>query len=641
MLEEPPKKVEQKNSEVQGRLESKEEEKEDYRIYFPTVEEASSPSMAKSLIGWAKGANERLDKETASVEKKFKVLDQLVNYWKTEKEEPQGENDDLKEIKRLFDQINFFLELYQSKNAFIDASKAFNNFKDKKITLSYSDEQFFFKPENKIAFSWTNKARNIFSKKAKFERESLSSHAKTRIEGLILKNFEEMKSIIEKEEKQATGQDYKLQENISKIIKENYSDSREENFSVIAEKLKEIKSQFGNFRKFFEDLQKELLERKLAENIEFNEFSSINEKIKNLESPLPSYRINEKLNHKSEVVEEALGREMRNTRDHLNNFINNLANPYLEDKYYKEKRGYGDSREVADTSITYEYIVEIKKLQKKVDNLGRSNQYKKQKFFCTDPLIEGMIKEARDISSGRLLTHSGPTSVMYEVLRTGYLGSIDFLRKKIGKNIPAENRTHAMRITNKPGKEEETHDITFGVDEIYKNFTSFDDKLRLPGASIVETAHIAIIFSENHLLSQGNPYFIMDGIHVLDKNFKNEDVSKGIGINLREEPSMMVVVTEKEKERFLNFLKTDSFLKEDFSKMSGEEFDSWIDNNVIFVNSLDVLKDRERQEIKEVKENFLRKKGIKPKRGFVRVKEYAKAKSKTGERSVRQFVPRD
>lgn len=627
MLEGPPKKEEQENVEVQKGLENKETEKEDYGIYLPTIDEASDPFLARQLIEWAKSANERLDKETVSVEKKLKLLDQLVNYWKTEKEESQEENEDLEKIRGLFDRIKILLELYQSENPFTAMLMAF---KDKRVELDQQYVKFLTEPENRAAFSWTSKVKNIFSsEKARTDREKLLSSAEHDIESLFRQSVYEIRSIIEKNINEIE-KNIPRTGDIIKIIRENYSDSREDNFSAIAEKLKEIKLQLGNFRKFFEDLQKELLERKLAEDVEVG-WSSFNKEVKSFEGLLSSYQPKKTLDYKSNTIKEALEGSTFNAHDQLEKFFRNLEQEYR--KLIKGDRIF-HSNDITKTSVTEDFIVEMEKLQKKI--IARKNGI----IFWNEHCTEAVIKEAKDISSGRLLTHSGPTSVMYEVMRTGYLGSVDFLRKKLGK---AGNRTHDMSAVDNLGYERETHDVTFDIDKIYKNFTSSEEELSRTGhvTNQMETANVAIIISENHILSQGNPYFFMDGVHVLDKKFVNEKISEGIGINLKEEPSMIVVVTEEERENFLNFLKAESFLKEDFSKMSGEEFSRWIENNVIFVGSLDDLKDRERQEIKDIKEEFLKKKGVNLKKGYVVVKKNIKASSKQNLGGpIKKFIPK-
>lgn len=637
MLEKPSKKEEQKKVEAQEGLaeSSKEAEKEDYGIYLPTVEEASDHFLARQLIEWARNANERLDKETALVKKKLEVTNQLVNYWKTEKEEPKEKNEDLEKIKELLGQLKISVDLYQSENPFLALLKVLE---EKKIEISNQDNIDFLS-KNKKAFSWSSSIKNIFSsKKAEENKKYLIDRAKEIIKKSFFNViFYEVGEIIRKNKEQLYEKLSSIR-NIGVIVDKSYSDFSEDSFSVVAKKLNAEKLQFEIFKKFFEDLQKELSENKLAGDINFG-WSSFNEEIKKLEDAKP------KINWDKELIIStgSLEKRIYHTRDRLEGFIRSLKGEYCE---IIKASWISLSDDVTKNSVTKDFIIKMEKLQRKTSDSEKIISRENKVIFWNEACTNAVIKEAMDISSGRILTHSGPTSIMYEMLKTGYLASVDFLRKKLGKDISVKDRTHAMSFGTASSQEEETHDITFDIDQIYKNFTSSEEEIRnidaLMETKLREVANIAIVFSENHLLSQGNLYFQMDGMHMLDKDFKNERVSKGIGINLREEPNMIVVVTEKEKEKFLDFLKDESFLKEDFNKMSGEEFSNWIENNVIFVKNLDDLKDKEKQEIKEIKKEFFRKKDVKLKKGYVVIRKNIKASSKQNLGGpTKQFIPRD
>ncbi len=168
------------------------------------------------------------------------------------------------------------------------------------------------------------------------------------------------------------------------------------------------------------------------------------------------------------------------------------------------------------------------------------------------------------ISQGRLFTHAAPNELMYEILEDGILRSHHEVKNKKGK----AKRTHERGHTEWT----ETHDICFDTDRIYTSY-------RIPES-------IALIFSENTLVSEGRLFVEEDGIHLYDEHFLGEKDpdSPGLNIDLKTTP-FMIMVNNREKEKLLKFLITKSAWRDELGKLDGQQLTEWIDNNIIFVDN--------------------------------------------------------
>lgn len=125
----------------------------------------------------------------------------------------------------------------------------------------------------------------------------------------------------------------------------------------------------------------------------------------------------------------------------------------------------------------------------------------------------------------------------------------------------------------------------------------------------------------------------MDGLHVYDRDFSGEgEYSPGLEIDMLNTPCM-IAVANSEKERFLTFLIKESAWKDMLAQMSQDEFDEWIDKNVIFADSIrEIFSEAKAKEIFDEKKKLQRQKGYVIPTGIL-------SQMKAGSHRTLRFVP--
>jgi hypothetical protein len=257
--------------------------------------------------------------------------------------------------------------------------------------------------------------------------------------------------------------------------------------------------------------------------------------------------------------------------------------------------------------LTREFDESVKELNGLLDEVGSELFDDNNKFY-----YRSYAQLSKTISSGRLLTHSAPTDLMYLILEDGVLRSAHETKKNKG----SVKRTHDKMISDEWC---ETHEICFSPNDIYSNFRN------------TPLSNIALLFSENVLLSENRPFVEYDGIHVYDEKFRGggHDVP-GLNLDMKKTPCMIMVV-DGEKDRFLRFLVEQSAWKKELSEMNAQEKQSWIENNVIFVDRLDIDEN--------VKRVFNEKKKPVIKEGHVEIT-YIRGLMKISSMQLQKFIPR-
>lgn len=277
-----------------------------------------------------------------------------------------------------------------------------------------------------------------------------------------------------------------------------------------------------------------------------------------------------------------------------------------------------------DWSITKELLDAITELNNRIEQAHKKigadvKDYQVSCYFA-------QIQEAKKISSGRLLVHSAPTAVIRQILTRGDLSSISEQDKRHGQ----KQRTHEGGTIDSQGEDVETHDITFEVDQIYRNFS--DDDEETTRRSSVKKTDVALVFSENHLL-ENRQYFDIDGVHVFDENYGGDRPdAPGLSIDLLSTPFMMVV-SEKERDKFIKFLTEQSVFKDILSSFGQDQLDDWIESHILFTSSLHQF-----QCTPQVKERFFSATKLKPRKGYIEETD-AEAHFKASYEKTRRFVP--
>ncbi len=289
--------------------------------------------------------------------------------------------------------------------------------------------------------------------------------------------------------------------------------------------------------------------------------------------------------------------------------------------------------EPAVYSITKEFLEAIKRLNAQIKTAGA---VLKVPLGCYEGYYLGSIQEAEKISSGRLFTHSGSSAAMYKILERGHLDSVSQQKNKHG----SVSRTHNNATVDSLGSEVETHDICFEVDAVYRNFSSDEERIKRESEVLVSfslgpskiVTGFMFVFGENQLV-EGRQFADIDGIHLFDDQYIGENPDTcGLSIDLFSTPFKMLVST-KEKERLVKFLKEKSVFKDELLKLDAKELDEWFNARLMVVPNIDNYKFTASD-----KQAFYETTGLKPRKGYMEVTDTV-VRFKCGYMRTKRFVP--
>lgn len=205
------------------------------------------------------------------------------------------------------------------------------------------------------------------------------------------------------------------------------------------------------------------------------------------------------------------------------------------------------------------------------------------------------ISEARSISSGRMLTHTAEDKKMYAILREGRLSSAAALDAR-----GLDSSSLRTFTGSNGGNRLETHEVCFEPDRIY----------RIEKETQKQT-NMALVFSENDLLSQGTQYVAYDGIHVFPPDYDGSAHQPGLDVDLTREPCM-ILVNMAARDEFVRFIREESRWSNMLKTMGENEIADWLNNNVTFVDNVSAW-----QADEQFKNEFNRKKNIRVRKGVV------------------------
>lgn len=278
--------------------------------------------------------------------------------------------------------------------------------------------------------------------------------------------------------------------------------------------------------------------------------------------------------------------------------------------------------EEVEYSITKEFFDQMKTFVSAVTqkaNLTGQHEMVREKYahLIQRWLQIKPIQEAEKISQRRtLLTHGARNAFIYKILEKGILASVSEQKRQ----FETYRRTFANDYRDSYGQE--VHGIVFEEDKIYRNLSSGDRVLEEYQADII------LVFNENDLLSRGLLYRRSDGEFLFDPNYKSGTPEKqGLSLNLKETPHMFVV-TNKQKDKFIHFLITQSVWKNELQSLSREELEDWIQTNIFFVDDIHDFRCTQ-----EIKEKFINEKHISQHTGFVEL-----TNENEGGRRLKRFV---
>ena len=258
-------------------------------------------------------------------------------------------------------------------------------------------------------------------------------------------------------------------------------------------------------------------------------------------------------------------------------------------------------------------------------------------MFCQFPGFpkHSYKNDAKRISGGQYLSHIMPVERMENVLRTGRLSSVKALRQE-GDDSPRtylDGQYSTMFDVDIPPEEIEAHQICFEVDRLYKQLIPYKDRESFQDGRLAAevSGPVALVFSQNWMLKSGRKFIESDGFHVFDENYEGHDHDHGaLSIDLRE-TSFCFLVLESEKERFVEFLKTESVWADELQAMSDKELETWIDEKCV------IQLPRERQQRRDVLAQELLSRLPEPVPGFV--VDNGTTICKTGKKPLCEFVP--
>ncbi|OGY87191.1 MAG: hypothetical protein A2233_03660 [Candidatus Kerfeldbacteria bacterium RIFOXYA2_FULL_38_24] len=570
--------------------------------YVPSIDTIRHPDVAQRLVHETETASQELSEEIELTKKKVTLLQTL------EVKNQLAEIDRVGEFN--FDnhtnQILLFAEVYESENPY---QALLSKLSPEELARLTQKEERLNDYQNE--FGTTKKILSLVWKKSEHERKIKSAQqlAKKIARAEIEKNIYAITQTIESAKEDSLKPDRKLADLLRKFCFANY-----QNIESATQTLQEGLDSHSRARENLENLDElaqfvESIKDRCQGELSWH-LNQISYSIKNYKDILDSTEYSFKRE-----------KEFTSATSDLEGKIEELKNKIR--RLFTEPNPHGGSvpitHERENWSITKEFLQAMKSFNSQIKKAGEvvgvSIEEYKDYYF-------GQIQEAEAISSGRLLTHATPTAMMYQILERGDLSSVIEQEKK----HKTKKRTHAH--PDRPELEQkETHDICFNTDSIYGNFSTSEEQIK--SYSKIK-ADMVLIFSENQLLNR-RQFVDLDGRHIFDENYSGDtDESPGFSIDLQKMP-FMILVSEAEKDKIVDFLKDKSVFKDQLRQLEPEELQVWLEEHLIITPNIDNFKFTE-----EVKKRFFQSTGLQPKKGYVELTN-TQAGFKVGRETTKQF----
>ncbi|MFW6283247.1 MAG: hypothetical protein ACOC1P_04320, partial [Minisyncoccales bacterium] len=255
-------------------------------------------------------------------------------------------------------------------------------------------------------------------------------------------------------------------------------------------------------------------------------------------------------------------------------FEKNLLN-YFTNQTREIMKNSGLNNINQSPALTSDLLNIFEEVKAKIDSLIKKYSSKNHHIPIPNLEFNSYFKDALDIGEGnRILTHTGPTVKIYEVLKEGKL-------KSLAAQGESAERTHtslSQGLDKEVNKGEyELHDICFELDRVYRNFNSSDTNKGYE-------AKIVLCFSEAELIAEKRyQYAESDGIHLFDPAYQENQNEIAANLDLRSS-KMIILVSEDEKGKFKKFLAS---LSEDLKQK--------YEQSIVYVNEIkgDIMIDGE------------------------------------------------
>lgn len=563
--------------------------------YVPSIDSVRYPNLAQQIIDKTREAGVALESEIELVKKKITLLATLEVRGKLAETEDNSEFNFDKHI----DRINLLIKIYKSNNPYEFFTSMLS--RDELEDLMWKNKEL---SDSQDEFRITKKIFSLFYKRQEY-RDRINS-----TQEIIRKILIE---IITKE--------------VSEIL--NIVGSAINNFNDVNRRLKELYIKFGllNSEKTPEEIGFIVKEIQNGINFQFSARKNI-DKLQGLKIFL-------------ELIKNECGGELFETVSKLISWVDrydkSLKSPeYLfenqkkeisttlglerevDDLKHKIERLFTNSQSIKDKkrdhifwSITKEFLQAVREFNliiKKANQITGVD-VKEYNYFNFSQL-----RESVEISNGRLLTHTAPKDIMYQILSRGNLGSR--VEQERIHGIKNHTHNHESEDVNKM----ESHSVFFSTDSIY--------------SAPRHNPEIVLIFSENHILEKSQ--FVDNAgvaeVCVFKGDYHNDDDTSGFKVNLEETP-FMVLVCEAEKEKMIEFLKQKSVFSNKLSKLTEEELQRWLDEYLMVIPDIRAPG----LVFKEIKDKFFKSKKLKPRKGYVELTG-VETRLKTNFHETKRFV---
>ncbi|MFA6917293.1 MAG: hypothetical protein WC285_00430 [Candidatus Gracilibacteria bacterium] len=507
---------------------------DDSDSFLPSLEEAFDKKRSAELIKAAQTFHDGLEYELQLAQKKEALLPEVSRILEMG---PQASTLDLPQPQEFDTQIREIIRAYESPNPYQEVSKLVAGEPYKSLAETQHDFETF--PHLKVVMTTSDRVKAVFRKHVRETHERRVESANERARKLAINMLQNLFFKIT-EIQEHLGEE--LRDQRQKVKYEGLEGFYECDDSSIGEALNRLKIAVERYKQL------------MAQADHIGELISVIGKYKDACAGelkwYPSRAISEYHNLRAIIDEHTPPA---------------LYKKAVWNRVSKSYDRLGGRYVVHNHNATRELSRIVTKINLLVDRIRQLIGPDVAKNIQQLPNDFG--REGKDIYRGRgFLTHTGPTRRMYDILEQGKLESYNIQRER----NPSATRTHPGGTEN----DTEIHSICFKKSKIYSSFS-------------FQSSKIILIFSKTQILSEERPYVEMDGLHIFDRNYRGENPnSPGLQIDLTTTPNIIVVARE-EKDKFLTFLAEKSAWKEMLSGMSREEFENWLEQNVIFADSLE------------------------------------------------------
>ncbi len=581
------------NEPVQVELAGRTEYERDNLQYLPAMADLDDPRLAQELLAQVEAADSELERAIRIFEFKDTLNRQLIEQAK-DLDKPDETTELDQTVFPDWTRVRQLQAILTSSDIYRDLATILTE--EEMIKLDLAQHKGALKMGNRVIGRVFNKS----SQAGEIKRANYA--AKVYIEESIRSAVDQFQQAINSKQDQVITVSNDFTTTHRQLVDSDDEKTADQHYQAASQRITDIKAIPQQLRAIKEQL---VIAKEMLKGGDEYRIPILERKCSELESSLKATQ---------DLMRLDLHKTYKIMVNGLDSQIGN-ATRFVDSTIWKE---FPDFNRGGTGAITKEYERMVARINLRQANLQTYLAERGSSLTWPDRESGGhdQVTEARAISGGRILTHTAVDAKMYAILREGRLSSAAALDAR-----GLDSRTLRTFTDLNSENDRETHEVCFVADRIY----GIEGKTK-------QQANMAIVLSENHLLSQGMQFTEHDGLHVFPPDYDGSAHQDGLDLDLTQEPCM-ILVNSSLKDEFIKFLREESRWSSVLNDMTETEMDDWLAANVAFVDSVADWKADD-----EFKSRFNKAKNIRVRKGVV-FGTLNEIRFKAGSKVLRRFKP--